>query len=250
MSSKSGFEAFRAFMTPGKILIALLVLFFALPSALVWTGVASFGAGKASSNTNAEPDARATRAESDSGRSARSESNAKPEKAASASTSAAAGGSSTAREPAGEAKELVRPALNPGLVARPMANVVGTGDRAQDSNSAPQTPTGVTAANSPGLRAVPLSAQGSGKAEASALEAPGGKTGSTPGEKPAQVSPADQQLEEKLRAALGARMAAGGQLTITYSGDVVEKAPVQAGGPPAAKAGPSGAGAYPPPGTR
>ncbi|NCZ83448.1 MAG: hypothetical protein EBX64_09980 [Betaproteobacteria bacterium] len=44
MSTESAFLRFRAFMTPGRTLSAMLFLFIALPSVVVWSGVASFGA--------------------------------------------------------------------------------------------------------------------------------------------------------------------------------------------------------------
>ena len=46
MRVESVFDRFRKFMTPGRTLIALLLLFIALPSAIVWSGVGSFGPGK------------------------------------------------------------------------------------------------------------------------------------------------------------------------------------------------------------
>jgi len=95
----------------------------------------------------------------------------------------------------------------------------------------------------PVLQPVPASAQGGVKADAALQGQARGTAASPSAEKVPPASPADVQLEEKVRAALGARIAAGGELTITYAGEVVEKPAGQAAGaakaatPPAAKAG-------------
>ncbi|NCZ29298.1 MAG: hypothetical protein EBX70_06295 [Betaproteobacteria bacterium] len=60
MSTESAFLRFRAFMTPGRTLSAMLFLFIALPSVVVWSGVASFGAGKGAGATSGEGEGKET----------------------------------------------------------------------------------------------------------------------------------------------------------------------------------------------
>jgi hypothetical protein len=246
MSTKSGFQAFLVFMTPGRTLIALLVAFIALPGALVWTGVASFGAGTGTSNSRSAEEGSSTPSGSGAGPTARSEPAPKPERMAAASSS---GGSSAsaARETSRDSRAVAAPAaINPGTVAPPMANVTRSADRSQgpESGAAEVSGSGGASGTAPAtsirpraggstpsvLRAIPMQPQASPKSEPSPHDQARNKTGAPPPENAPQASAADLQLEEKLRAALGARIAAGGQLTITYSGDVVEKAPAQPGG--------------------
>lgn len=256
MSAKSSYRAFLAFMTPGRTLFALLLGFIALPSALVWTGVASFGAGKGAQGSEAGQELKSATGESGAGRAARSEPASKPERASVASSSG--GSSSTAmRETSRESRVVAAPAINPGIVTPPMASVNSSPDRSQGpatgaaevagsvgaSGAAPATSirSGSGGATPSVLRAVPMQPHALAKSEPSPQDQARGKAAVPPPEKAPQASAADLQLEEKLRAALGARIAAGGQLTITYSGDVVEKPPAQPGGSPS-PAGTSGTG--------
>ena len=135
MSTESAFLRFRAFMTPGRTLSAMLFLFIALPSVVVWSGVASFGAGKGAGATSGEGEGKET-AKTVSDLDVAS-AKAKALMSSAASAASGAGGGSGGGGDRSDEKDAPKPEskppapnLNPIVVKAPMGNVVGSGSNA------------------------------------------------------------------------------------------------------------------------
>lgn len=237
MRAESVFDRFRRFMTPGRTLIALLLLFIALPSAIVWSGVASFGPGKGA-GAGASVDSSASKDKPSSDLDVAS-AKAKALMSSASSGSSAGSGAGGSGGAAPEKDEKVQkerevpvglPSMNPIQVKPPMAQALPAGPQPQAAGTAVQggkpqeqaslTPSALSqqsaqttankaapnASSAPGLT-VPVAAAQTSAAELSAKQ------------RHVQVP----SLEDKVRAALSSRLQSGGEITITYGGDVLER---------------------------
>ena len=239
MTTESVWVRFRKFMTPGRTLIALTILFIGLPSAAVWTGVANFGPGRGAGGTGSDK----TGSKEESKVSSDLEVASAKAKALMSSASGAGGtggGSGSGGGAAAPEKEekikkdqqvqVGLPNLNPVQVKPPMAQPqAGSNPDASPVASQPvQKPeilTGVAPA---------ASSQAKVQAQANSNAAPAA-TPLGPGVQPltAQMAQSDAanksrqaqppSLEDKVRAALTSRLQGGGEITITYGGDVLER---------------------------
>lgn len=217
MRAESVFDRFRRFMTPGRTLIALLLLFIALPSAIVWSGVASFGPGKGA-GAGASVDSSASKDKPSSDLDVAS-AKAKALMSSASSGSSAGSGAGGSGGAAPEKDEKVQkerevpvglPSMNPIQVKPPMAQALPAGPQPQTAGTAvqggkPQEQASLTP-SAPGLT-VPVAAAQTSAAELSAKQ------------RHVQVP----TLEDKVRAALSSRLQSGGEITITYGGDVLER---------------------------
>jgi len=236
MRAESVFDRLGRFMTPGRTLIALLLLFIALPSAIVWSGVASFGPGKGA-GAGASVDSSASKDKPSSDLDvASAKAKALMSSASSGSSAGSGAGGSGAAPEKDEKVQKERevpvglPSMNPIQVKPPMAQALPAGPQPQAAGTAVQggkpqeqaslTPSALsqqsaqttankaapTASSAPGLT-VPVAAAQTSAAELSAKQ------------RHVQVP----SLEDKVRAALSSRLQSGGEITITYGGDVLER---------------------------
>jgi hypothetical protein len=232
MRAELVFDRFRRFMTPGRTLIALLLLFIALPSAIVWSGVASFGPGKGA-GAGASVDSSASKDKPSSDLDVASAKAKALMSSASSGSSAGSGGAAPEKDEKVQKEREVPvglPSMNPIQVKPPMAQALPAGPQPQAAGTAVQggkpqeqaslTPSALsqqsaqttankaapTASSAPGLT-VPVAAAQTSAAELSAKQ------------RHVQVP----SLEDKVRAALSSRLQSGGEITITYGGDVLER---------------------------
>ena len=237
MRVESVLDRFRRFMTPGRTLIALLLLFIALPSAIVWSGVGSFGPGKgagagASADSSGSKDKPSSELEVASAKAKALMSSASSGSSA-GSGAGGSGGAAPEKDEKGQKEREVPvglPSINPIQVKPPMAQALPSGPQPQAAGTVVQggkpqeqaalTPSTLsqqsaqmtankaapTASSAPGLT-VPVAAAQTSAAELSAKQ------------RHVQVP----SLEDKVRAALSSRLQGGGEITITYGGDVLER---------------------------
>lgn len=237
MRVESVLDRFRRFMTPGRTLIALLLLFIALPSAIVWSGVGSFGPGKgagagASADSSGSKDKPSSELEVASAKAKALMSSASSGSSA-GSGAGGSGGAAPEKDEKGQKEREVPvglPSINPIQVKPPMAQALPSGPQPQAAGTVVQggkpqeqaalTPSTLsqqsaqmtankaapTASSAPGFMA-PVAATQTGSAELSAKQ------------RNVQVP----SLEDKVRAALSSRLQGGGEITITYGGDVLER---------------------------
>jgi hypothetical protein len=232
MRAESVFDRLGRFMTPGRTLIALLLLFIALPSAIVWSGVASFGPGKGA-GAGASVDSSASKDKPSSDLDVASAKAKALMSSASSGSSAGSGGAAPEKDEKVQKEREVPvglPSMNPIQVKPPMAQALPAGPQPQAAGTAVQggkpqeqaslTPSALsqqsaqttankaapTASSAPGLT-VPVAAAQTSAAELSAKQ------------RHVQVP----SLEDKVRAALSSRLQSGGEITITYGGDVLER---------------------------
>jgi hypothetical protein len=225
MRVESVLDRFRRFMTPGRTLIALLLLFIALPSAIVWSGVGSFGPGKgagagASADSSGSKDKPSSDLEVASAKAKALMSSASSGSSA-GSGAGGSGGAAPEKDEKGQKEREVPvglPSINPIQVKPPAAGTVVQGGKPQEQaaltpstlsqQSAQMTANKAapTASSAPGLT-VPVAAAQTSAAELSAKQ------------RHVQVP----SLEDKVRAALSSRLQSGGEITITYGGDVLER---------------------------
>lgn len=230
MSTESAWLKFRRFMTPGRTLIALFFLFIALPSAIVWSGVASFGPGKGAGKSEAAKSeaseakpaseldlarekAKSLMATASGGSGGGSESGAKSD---SGGGSGGGGGSDQeAEKPKEKPAPAGLPAMNPIQIKPPIAQQAPStlqqaGASARESDTKAQS--SVSAQPMPMSPAQAQMSTANAASKASSIEA-GNQT---------QAARAPS-LEDKVRSALSTRLQGSGELTITYGGDVVER---------------------------
>ena len=232
MRVESVLDRFRRFMTPGRTLIALLLLFIALPSAIVWSGVGSFGPGKGA-GAGASADSSGSKDKPSSDLEVASAKAKALMSSASSGSSAGSGGAAPEKDEKVQKEREVPvglPSMNPIQVKPPMAQALPAGPQPQTAGTAVQggkpqeqaalTPSTLsqqsaqmtankaapTASSAPGLT-VPVAAAQTSAAELSAKQ------------RHVQVP----SLEDKVRAALSSRLQSGGEITITYGGDVLER---------------------------
>ena len=232
MRAELVFDRFRRFMTPGRTLIALLLLFIALPSAIVWSGVGSFGPGKGA-GAGASADSSGSKDKPSSDLDVASAKAKALMSSASSGSSAGSGGAAPEKDEKVQKEREVPvglPSMNPIQVKPPMAQALPAGPQPQAAGTAVQggkpqeqaslTPSALsqqsaqttankaapTASSAPGLT-VPVAAAQTSAAELSAKQ------------RHVQVP----SLEDKVRAALSSRLQSGGEITITYGGDVLER---------------------------
>lgn len=243
MTTESVWVRFRKFMTPGRTLIALTILFIGLPSAAVWTGVANFGPGRGAGGTGSDK----TGSKEESKVSSDLEVASAKAKALMSSASGAGGtggGSGSGGGAAAPEKEekikkdqqvqVGLPNLNPVQVKPPMA-------QPQAGSNPDASPVASPVASQPVQKpemltgvAPAASSQAKVQAQANSNDAPAA-TPLGPGVQPltAQMAQSDAanksrqaqppSLEDKVRAALTSRLQGGGEITITYGGDVLER---------------------------
>jgi len=239
MTTESVWVRFRKFMTPGRTLIALTILFIGLPSAAVWTGVANFGPGRGAGGTGSDKTGSKEVSKASSDLEVAS-AKAKALMSSASGAGGSGGGSGSgggAAAPENEEKvkkdqqvQVGLPNLNPVQVKPPMAQPqAGSNPDSSPVASQPvQRPeilTGVAPA---------ASSQAKVQAQANSNAAPAA-TPLGPGVQPltAQMAQSDAanksrqaqppSLEDKVRAALTSRLQGGGEITITYGGDVLER---------------------------
>jgi hypothetical protein len=237
MRVESVLDRFRRFMTPGRTLIALLLLFIALPSAIVWSGVGSFGPGKgagagASADSSGSKDKPSSDLEVASAKAKALMSSASSGSSA-GSGAGGSGGAAPEKDEKGQKEREVPvglPSINPIQVKPPMAQALPSGPQPQAAGTVVQ---GGKPQEQAALTPSTLSQQSaqttSNKAPTTVSSAPGfmapgaaAQTGS------AELSAKQRNvqvpsLEEKVRAALSSRLQGGGEITITYGGDVLER---------------------------
>jgi len=145
MRVESVLDRFRRFMTPGRTLIALLLLFIALPSAIVWSGVGSFGPGKgagagASADSSGSKDKPSSDLEVASAK-AKALMSSASSGSSGGSGAGGSGGAAPEKDEKGQKEREVPvglPSINPIQVKPPMAQALPSGPQPQAAGTVVQ----------------------------------------------------------------------------------------------------------------
>jgi len=221
MGAESAFVRFRNFMTPGRTLIALFLIFIALPGAIVWSGVANFGPGRGAGakGSDAAESKEPSKASSDleiaSAKAKALMSSASGEGSSKGTGGSGGGAAPESNEKASKEKpvQVGLPNINPVQVRPPVAQPMPTAN--QEATSVPSQPLASANSSAGPSPTVPVAPSPSAQQAAAAS-----LTSESPN-KARQIQP--PSLEDKVRAALLSRLQGGGEVTITYGGDIVDR---------------------------